>query len=90
MTNDVKVKMKGLILSLEEMSQEIEAELHVVSHVARHEWRSLQSTWSPESQLLAATTKLTEAQLEATVAKVRRFKDIVHGLASPKEEPNDR
>jgi hypothetical protein len=90
MTNDVRVKMKGLILSLEEMSQEIESELHVVSHVARHEWRSFQSNWSPESQLREATTRLTEAQLEAVVAKVRRFKDIVHGLASTKEEPDDR
>jgi hypothetical protein len=76
----------GLILTLTEMSQEIESDLHVVTHVARHEWRSLQSTWSCDGHLRKEATRLTEAQLQAIVAKVRRFKDIVHGLASSDRE----
>jgi len=82
MTIDVTARMERLVLTLREMSQEIEPELHVVSQMARDEWRSLQSTWPSESQLRAGTTGLTEEQLTAIAAKARRFKDIVHGLAS--------
>jgi hypothetical protein len=82
MTIGVTARMERLVLTLREMSQEIEPELHVVSQMARDEWRSLQGTWPSESQLREGTMELTEEQLEAIAAKARRFKDIVHGLAS--------
>ena len=82
MTNGVMARVERLVLPLREMSQEIEPDLHVVTHVTRHEWRALQATWPSDSQLREGTTELTEEQLEAIVAKTRRFKDIVHGLAS--------
>ena len=82
MTNGVAARMERLVLTLRKMSQEIEPELHVVSQMARDEWRSLQGTWPSESQLREGTTGFTEEQLEAIAVKARRFKDIVHGLAS--------
>jgi hypothetical protein len=82
MTNDVTARMERLVLTLREMSQEIEPELHVVSQMARDEWRSLQGTWLSERHLREGTTGLTAEELEAIATKARRFKDIVHGLAS--------
>jgi hypothetical protein len=82
MTNGVAARMERLVLTLREMSQEIEPELHVVSQMARDEWRSLQGTWPSERQLREGTKGFTEEQLEAILVKAQRFKDIVHGLAS--------
>jgi hypothetical protein len=78
----VTARMERLVLALREMSQEIEPELHVVSQLARDEWRSLQGTWPSESQLREGTTRFTEEELETIAAKAQRFRDIVHGLAS--------
>jgi hypothetical protein len=69
-----------LVLALQGMSDEIEPKLHLVSHEARDEWRSVQGTWLSDSQLRRGGVGLTEGQLEAIEAKVRRFRDIVRGL----------
>ncbi len=90
MTNNVTARIERLVLALREMSQEIEPELHVVSGVTRHEWRALQGTWPSDGQLRAGTSGLTEEQLEAIVAKTRRFRDIVHGRASSLPQPRLR
>ena len=82
MTSGVTARMEWLVLALREISREVEPELHVVSGVAQHEWRCLQDLWLSDSRLRAGTTALTEEQLEANLAKARRFKDIVHNLAS--------
>jgi hypothetical protein len=73
--------MERLVLTLREMSQEIEPQLHVISQMARDEWRSLQGTWPSDRQLREGATGLTEERLETIVAKARRFKEIVHALA---------
>jgi hypothetical protein len=82
MTNSVMARIERLVLALREMSEEIEPELRVISPVARQEWRALQGTWPSDSQLREGTPGLTEEQLETLVAKTRRFKSIVHGLAA--------
>lgn len=82
MSNSVSVRMERLMLTLREMSQEIEPELHAISQMARDEWRSLQSTLPSDGQLRDGATGLTEERLETIVAKARRFKEIVHALAS--------
>jgi hypothetical protein len=82
MPNDAMVRMQRLVLVLREMCQQIEPELHVVSGLARSEWRYLQAMWPSDSQLREGTAELNEEQLEEIVAKARRFTDIVHGLAS--------
>jgi hypothetical protein len=87
MTNGVTATMERLVSTLREVSEEIEPELHAVSQMARDEWRSLQGTWLSEGQLREGTTGVTEEQLEAIAAKARRFKDIVHDLASSR--PSD-
>ena len=70
-----------LVRELRSISEEIEPELHLVSQAARDEWTSLQSTWPSDSDLREGATALTEDQLEAISAKVRRFRNIVHSLA---------
>jgi hypothetical protein len=92
MTNDVTPRMERLVSMLNEMSRQIEPELHVVSQMARDEWRSLQDTWPSERNLREGTTPLSEEQLEEITTKTRRFKDIVHGLASnrPSDTPPPR
>jgi hypothetical protein len=73
-------RTEGLVLTLQRMSDEIEPKLHLVSHEARAEWRSVQVNWLADGQLHAGANGLTESQLEALEAKVRRFRDIVRGL----------
>ncbi len=82
MSNFVAVRMERLVLTLRELSQEIEPELHVISQMARDEWRSLQGTWPSDRELREGATGLTEERLETIVAKARRFTEIVHALAS--------
>lgn len=74
-------KMECLVLALRRLSSEIEPGLHLVSQAARDEWESVQGSWPSDGLLRDGTTGLTEGQLEAIEAKVRRFRDIVHGLA---------
>jgi hypothetical protein len=90
MSNSVSVRMERLVLTLREMSQEIEPELHAISQMARDEWRSLQGTWPSDRQLREGAAGLTEERLEAIVTKTRRFKEIVHALASRDYAPRDR
>lgn len=73
-------RTERLVLALQGMSDEIEPKLHLVSHEARDEWRSVQGKWVSDGQLRGSAAGLTEGQLEAIEAKVRRFRDIVRGL----------
>jgi hypothetical protein len=73
-------RTERLVLALQGMSDEIEPKLHLVSHEARDEWRSVRGKWLSDGQLHAGAIGLTEGQLEVIEAKVRRFRDIVQGL----------
>jgi hypothetical protein len=81
MRNRVTARIERLVRALRMMSDEIEPELHLVSQAARDEWRSLQCTWPSDSELREGAIGLTEDQVEAISAKVRRFRTIVHSLA---------
>jgi hypothetical protein len=73
-------RTERLVLALQGMSDEIEPKLHLVSHEALDEWRSVQGKWLSDGQRRGDAIGLTEGQLEALEAKVRRFRDIVRGL----------
>jgi hypothetical protein len=77
----VTARVERLVRSLRAMGEEIEPALRFVSQAARDEWRSQQSAWPSDRELREGTTALTETQLEEFSAKVRRFRDIVGGLA---------
>jgi hypothetical protein len=84
--SSVTTKTERLVLALRRMSEEIEPKLHLVSHEALDEWRSVQGKWPSDGQLRDGAIGLTEGQLEAIEAKVRRFRDIVRALASTLSE----
>ena len=73
-------RIERLVLALQAMSDEIEPKLHLVSHEARDEWRAVQGHWLSDGQVRRGAIGLTEGQLEALEAKVRRFRDIVESL----------
>jgi len=77
----VSSSAEGLARTLARIGEEIEPELYLVSQAARDEWRTLQSRWPPDGARDKVEASLTEEEIEALEAKVRRFRDIVHGLA---------
>jgi hypothetical protein len=83
----VSAAAAGLASTLAKIGAEIEPDLHLVSQAARDEWRTLQSRWRPGLGREEIEPDLTDEEIEALEAKVRRFRDIVHGLA-PKVIPD--
>jgi hypothetical protein len=61
------------------IGEEIEPALYVVSQAARDEWRTLQHRWQPDGGGQEAAS-LTEEDIQALEAKIRRFRDIVRSL----------
>jgi hypothetical protein len=91
MTNMTAARIEQFALILRELSQEIEPKLHLVSPSAREEWKAFQRTWPSDGQLRHGAKGLTEGQLEALMAKARRFTDIVRGMAlTHASEPRQR
>jgi hypothetical protein len=81
MRNVTAARIEQFALTLRELSQEIEPKLHLVSPSAREEWKAFRRTWPSAGQLRPRDDGLTEGELEALMAKARRFSDIVRGMA---------
>ena len=88
----VSTSAEGLARTLARIGEEIEPELYLVSQAARDEWRTLQSRWRPDGagEKVEASPTLTEEEIEALEAKVRRFRDIVHSLAPKTTDDRSR
>jgi hypothetical protein len=70
-----------VVRQLNTLVSEIVPHLQHASPAACAEWDRLRARWPSEEHLGQGTVGLSEDDLEATLAKVRRFREILGGLA---------
>jgi hypothetical protein len=61
------------------IGEEIEPALYLISQAARDEWRILQQRWRADGGGEEGAS-MSEEEIQALEAKVRRFRDIVRSL----------
>jgi hypothetical protein len=77
-----------LTTELRALAQEIDARLlpHA-SAAAQAEWFALRSAWPDDGDVRRGARDISEVELGWVVGKVRRFRQILRGLAGERSEP---
>lgn len=71
-------RTESLVRKLGELAREIDDRfLHAASLDARSEWISLRGTWPNVAEVRSGVLGLSDADLDAMIGKVERFKDIL-------------
>jgi hypothetical protein len=70
-----------LVLELRRLAAEVEPDLAFASAGARDEWRRAQASWPSDDDLRVGVTSVSDGDLEAAQAKIRRFAEILRARA---------
>ena len=71
-----------LVQQLRRLAAEVGPYVPLASPAARAEWAELCASWPSDPDLLSGWIGLSEEDLEANQARIRRFGEIVRGFGS--------
>jgi hypothetical protein len=79
MSFGISTCVEELARTVASIGEEIAPDLYLVSQAARDEWRTWQERWQRDGGAKEVAS-MTEEEIQALEAKVRRFRDIVRSL----------
>jgi CelD/BcsL family acetyltransferase involved in cellulose biosynthesis len=80
MRHRVTPRTPGIVQQLRRLAADVDPYVSLASPDARAEWAELCASWPSELDLHSGWIELSEEDLEATQARIRRFGEIVRAL----------
>lgn len=90
MRHKVTGRTREILRQLRILAADQDRYLHLASASAQREWNDFQLLWPSDIEVALGAIDLSERDLDAMHTKVRRFSEILRGLAHPLSESSDR